>query len=50
MIYYFLDETVPLYALLVYAKGERTDMTSDERRAVASLAEAIKAAARKERG
>jgi hypothetical protein len=49
VIYYYLDETVPLYALLVYAKNDRTDMTPDQRRAVAALADTIKAAARRDR-
>lgn len=41
VIYYFLDETTPIYALLAYAK---TDMTPDERRAVSALVAALKAA------
>ena len=49
VIYYFLDETIPLYALLVYAKNTQTDMTPDEKRAVSALAEALKTAARKEK-
>jgi len=48
VIYYYLDETVPLYALLVYAKNDRADMTPDQKRAVAALADAIKAAARRD--
>ena len=48
VIYYYLDETIPLYALLVYAKNARTDMTPDEKKAVSKLAELLKAAARKE--
>ncbi len=35
---------MPLYALLAYAKNERDDMTPDERRTVAALAAALKAA------
>lgn len=48
VIYYVLDETIPLYALLVYAKNAKTDMTGDEKKAVSQIAEAIKAAARKD--
>lgn len=48
VIYYYLDETIPLYALLVYAKNTRADMTPDEKRAVSRLAEMLKTAARKE--
>lgn len=33
VIYYYLDETIPIYALLVYAKNVKTDMTPDEKRA-----------------
>lgn len=36
----------PLYALLAYAKSARTDLTPEERRAVATLAASIKAEAR----
>ena len=41
VIYYYLDETMPVYALLAYAK---TDMTPDERRTVSKLVAALKAA------
>ncbi|SHL82675.1 RelE toxin of RelE / RelB toxin-antitoxin system [Paracoccus solventivorans] len=44
VIYYYLDETMPLYALLAYAKNVRSDMTPDEKRTVAALATALKAA------
>jgi hypothetical protein len=37
------DEHMPIYALLIYAKNERADLTSDERRAVAAFAARIKA-------
>jgi mRNA-degrading endonuclease RelE of RelBE toxin-antitoxin system len=49
VIYYYLDDTVPLYALLVYAKNDKADMTPDQKRAVAALADAIKTAARRYR-
>ena len=44
VIYYYLDETMPLYALLAYAKNAKDDMTSEEKRTVAALAAALKAA------
>ena len=44
VIYYFLDATMPIYALLAYAKAAKTDLTPDERRAVSALATALKAA------
>ena len=43
VVYYYLDETMPIYALLVYAKAAKTDMTPDERRLVSNLAAALKA-------
>lgn len=48
VIYYYLDETMPLYALLVYAKNTKTDMTPDEKRAASALVALLKSA-RKER-
>ena len=47
VIYYFLDETVPLYALLVYPKNVKSDLTADEKRAALALVEAIKALRRR---
>ena len=46
IVYYYLDERIPLYALLAYAKSDQTDLTPDERRAVATLASALKATAK----
>lgn len=43
IIYYYLDERLPLYALLAYAKSDRLDLTPDERRAVTTMASALKA-------
>ena len=44
VIYCYMDETMPVYALLAYAKTAKTDMTPDERRTVSKLAAALKAA------
>ena len=44
VIYYYLDEAMPIYALLAYAKTAKTDMTPDERRTVSKLVAAFKAA------
>ena len=44
VIYYYLDEGSPIYALLAYAKGAKTDMTPNERRTVSKLVAAHKAA------
>lgn len=46
IIYYYLDGTMPLYALLAYAKNAKIDMTPDEKRAVSALASALKATRR----
>ena len=43
VIYYFYDRAIPIYALLLYGKGERADLTPDERKSVAAFAAAIKA-------
>lgn len=43
VIYYYFDQNMPSYALLIYAKNERADLTSVQRKAVASFAAAIKA-------
>jgi len=42
VIYYYLDESVPIYLLLAYGKAAKTDMTSDEKRTVSALAKALK--------
>ena len=44
VIYYFLDNYAPIYALLVYAKAAQTDMTQEEKRAVSALAKALRTA------
>ena len=44
VIYYYLDETMPVYALLAYAKTAKTNLTQDERRTVSKIAAALKAA------
>ena len=43
-VYFYGGEDMPVYALLAYAKSAKTDLTSAERRAVAALAAAIRAA------
>ena len=47
VIYYWYSDDAPLYALLVYGKNEKTNLTADETKAVAALAKAIKAKYRK---
>jgi mRNA-degrading endonuclease RelE of RelBE toxin-antitoxin system len=46
VIYYYLDEAMPLYALLVYPKNAKTDLSQDDKRAVSTLVAALKAARR----
>lgn len=46
VIYYFYDEQIPLYALLIYGKNERADLTAAQRKSVTAFAAAIKAARR----
>jgi hypothetical protein len=47
VIYYFLDDSMPLYALLVYPKSEKADLTAADEQAASALVEAIKAARKK---
>ena len=43
VVYCYLDESMPIYALMVYAKATKTDMAPGERRLVSALAAALKA-------
>jgi len=43
VIYYFYDQEMPIYALLIYGKNERADLTAEQRKAVTAFATAIKA-------
>ena len=47
VIYYYYSRELPLYALLIYGKGEQVNLSAAQRRQVAAFAEAIKAAARR---
>jgi mRNA-degrading endonuclease RelE of RelBE toxin-antitoxin system len=47
VIYYYFDESLPLYALLVYPKNAKTDLTPDDKRATSAFVEALKATRRK---
>jgi len=44
VIYYFLDEDMPVYALLVYAKAAKTDLNREEKRTVGALAAELRSA------
>ena len=43
VIYYYVDEHMPVYALLAYAKAAKADMTPKEQRVVTKLAAELKA-------
>jgi hypothetical protein len=43
VIYYFYDEDMPIYALLIYGKNERANLTPEQRKTVKTFATAIKA-------
>lgn len=43
IIYFFVDDRLPVYALRAYAKSAKTDLTEQERRQTAQLVGAIKA-------
>ena len=43
VIYCYFDETIPLYALLVYPKNAKTDLTPDEKRAASAFVDVLKA-------
>lgn len=47
VIYYYLDEAMPLYALMVYPKNAKSDLTQDDKRAATALVAALKAARKK---
>lgn len=44
VIYYVFDENAPIFALLVYGKGDKTNLTADEKATVNAIAVAIKTA------
>lgn len=46
VIYYTYDESQPIFALLIYGKGEADDLTADEKRMLSKIAAEIKIAAK----
>lgn len=44
VIYYFHDENMPLYLLSVYAKGDKADLSSDDRRVLSKLTDLLRQA------
>jgi len=49
VVYYHYSDDAPIYALLVYAKAMRVNLTPNEAKAVAAFAQAIKASHRRPR-
>ena len=47
VIYYYLDDTIPLYLLLIYAKAQRENWSAEEKRRAQSLVTALKHAHRR---
>lgn len=47
VIYYVFNATIPLYALTIYGKNEKADLSAEEKKIVSALAARIKAAAKK---
>lgn len=43
MVYFYYRPDCPLYMLLAYAKAQATDLSADEKKAVAAFAATIKA-------
>jgi hypothetical protein len=46
VVYYFFNESVPLYLLAIYAKNERIDLTPQQKARLTDLAEHLKALAK----
>ena len=47
VIYYYLDDVMPLFALLIYGKDEQDDLSPEQTRQVGALAATIKASKRR---
>ncbi|MBC7950448.1 MAG: type II toxin-antitoxin system RelE/ParE family toxin [Rhodospirillaceae bacterium] len=43
VIYFYHSDATPLYALTIYAKNEKADLSGDDRKAMRAVVEAIKA-------
>ena len=42
VIYYYHDDAVSLYALLIYGKGEQEELTAEQRKAASTLVRTFK--------
>ena len=47
VIYFYYDDRIPLYLLMVYAKAEKEDLRPEEKRAIVGLTEMLKTNARR---
>lgn len=43
VIYYFYNESAPVFLLTVYGKGSQEDLTSEQKRKISALAKLLKA-------
>ena len=49
VVYYYYSEDAPLYALMIYGKNEKADLSASDRKVVSALATAIKKAAKQKK-
>lgn len=42
VVFYYLDDSLPLFALAIYAKNVKTDLTSDEKKTVKKIVTELK--------
>ena len=50
VIYYFYDETAPIFLLTAYGKGEKENLTSDQKKQISNLAQVLKSECKNHRG
>lgn len=43
VIYYFYNESAPVFLLTVYGKGEQEDLTTEQKKQISALAQVLKA-------
>jgi hypothetical protein len=46
-VYYYLDDILPIYALLAYTKNVQTDLTPEEKAQVSAFVDVLKASRRR---
>jgi mRNA-degrading endonuclease RelE of RelBE toxin-antitoxin system len=49
VIYYFYDESLPLYLLTIYGKDRKDDLSSEDRKVLKAIADSIKRKAKERR-